>query len=652
MNGVGITLVNAVSDYFSVTSIRDGYQYSMEFSKGKKVKDFKKEKQKIYKHLNHGTIVSFRPDPDIIKEFAMIDINTLKENLELRSYSNAGLKINLTYGKEKTTYHNPEGIIDYMKVLNKNPISDFYKYSATSDKGDEFEVVFSYSQNSDEVIKSFVNGIATSKGTHETGFKMGLTNAFNKFINDDKLLPKNMKSGDITGEDIRSGLICIINTRVQEALYSGQTKDELSNSDIQGFMTTLTNKEVTAYIGGNKTQFKQIANRIIQFSKGRISANKYKDKISKVDSGSLNMSMSTKFTDCNSNKVEERELLIVEGDSASASVRGGRNPETQAMYSLRGKILNVYGKSNATILANKELSELTKIIFNTNDLRNIDFTKSNFSKIIFLSDSDQDGFHINSLLAEFFFEKFRGLYDLGYVYVSLPPRYRFSEGKDKFVYIQNEKELIDFQYSKISKNISIESNNLKLKNLIKIKQSYETKFNNIKNAYSISSELINKLAYPLLVEDIEEIISEMNGLKIDSNDNIVGFYNGYWHDVNIDMLLDSIETQLEPIYKNNELISFKDIKENEIYEGYLIDLYEYINSKFKFEFDYFKGLGESDASELKETTLNVNNRNLIQLKLGDIEKAMDVSKDFYGSSDKDFEKRRQIMNEYFKNILK
>ena len=649
LNGVGATLVNAVSKYFSVMSIRDGYQYSMAFEKGVKVSEFKKEKQTSNLDLEHGTIISFIPDEEILKEFVNIDLEELTENLKLRSYANAGLKITFTSGKITEVYHNPDGIKAYMRLLNPNPISQIYQYSATSDKGDQFEVVFAYSQNSNEVIKSFVNGISTSKGVHETGFKMGLTNAMTKFIRDSNLLPKKMLINEVSGDDIRSGLVCIINTRVVEALYSGQTKDELSNSDIQGFMTTLTNKSVTGYILENDKEFKLIANRIIQFAKGRISANNYKDKISKVDSGSLNLTMSNKFTDCNSNKIEERELLIVEGDSAATSVRGGRDPETQAMYSLRGKILNVYGKGNATIMANKEISELCNIIFGTNDMRNINYDKCNFGKIICLADADDDGAHINSLLGELFFEKFRPLIERGVIYVALPPKYRFSEGKDKFSYIQNDTEMVDFQYKKISKTVTITESKLKLKELIRIKDSFMTAFGSIRNAFSISKDLIS-IFFSQEEEFIEDDIERLDGLKVDENGYIKGLYDGYWHDVDMYMLIDRIEKELEPIYSvENGTVTFKVSGSDEEYTTHLIDFYDFLDSEFKFEFDYFKGLGESDASELKETTLDANNRTLIKLDIEDVENAKNVSRDFYGTSDKDRERRRSIMNEYFAN---
>lgn len=649
MNGIGTKAVNALSDYFRVISIRDGYEYSIEFSKGVKTQEFKKTKQtKKYKHIKHGSVFIFRPDPEILDEYAVFNAESIRQNILERSYSSKGLRLTYVNGKKTEVFFKENGIHDYIREINTNPITDFYSYEHTDKDGNEYEVVYSYGETDTDDIRTFVNGITIPKGVHITGFKTGLTNAMNKFIKTEKLLPKTLKPGDVGGEDIRSGLFAVINVKVQNAEFSGQVKDDLTNIEILGAMSSLTNESIYSDLKSDPKRFKEIANRIIQFAKGRIRANKYKAAITKVNNNAFGLTFSTKFTDCLESEPSKRELFIAEGESAGTSIKDGRDPNYQAVYALRGKILNTFNTGDSKILGNLELNELTKVLFGTNDLKNINYDNVQYGKIIFTTDSDDDGLHIASLLSLFFFEKFPKLFNMGVVFVAMPPKYSFSEG-GKFTYLKNDKELSDFEYSKVSTQITIDSGQ-ELSYLMSIKENYMEKFNIIKNKYAMAEDIISGLNIPELygnVSTADELIAQLDGLEINDMDNIIGIYNGIWHDINIDLLLSDIE-QLDAIYNDGTIVKFTDTKKKETYEASLKEFFDYINSTFNFKYNYFKGLGEADPSELGETTLLPENRQLIQLGMSKTEETYAINKGLFGSGDTDRDSRREMIVDYFK----
>ena len=393
-NGVGASVVNALSSYMKIASFRDGYEYSIVFKDGGKIdKKFSKKKSKKPKGYS-GTLIEFQPDPTILEEYAEFDTEEIRENIIERTYSNANLKVVYNDGKSKITYHNPNGIHDYMDKLVDKPFSDKYYFSKEID-GNFIEVSLCYDNSSNENIYSFVNGLRTKSGTHETGLKTGLTTVFKKFITDHNLINKSMSIDDISGEDIRSGLTAIINTRLKTPTYRSQTKDDLSNPEITGWMTRIINSEFKPMMEKNEKDFKNISKRIVQFSKSRISASKFKDKIVNVSNNNAGLQFSHKFSDCVSNDPSQTELFIVEGDSAKGSVIEGRIAEFQAVMPLRGKPLNSHDKKTVSLLTNEEYEALIKIIFGTTDIPKISVDDVRYNKIIIMCDSDEDGGNVD-----------------------------------------------------------------------------------------------------------------------------------------------------------------------------------------------------------------------------------------------------------------
>lgn len=393
-NGVGVKAVNALSQLLHVTSYIDGYQYSMEFSKGETIGELSKTKLKK-NPKKHGSEIIFSPDEELLQECAFFNNNILKlikEDIKVRSYINPGLKIEFQLDdNEVETFYHPDGLREWLDNLNAKPMNDPVEITHKDKDGNTYDIIFNFANESDENIYSFVNGIKTDRGTHETGFKTGITSAFTDYIKNSGILTKKLETLQISGEDVRSGLYAIISLKHTNAQYTGQTKSELSNKEVRTIVQKITNEGIKEWIQINSDTAKKIANRIIMFAKGRKEANNIKDKIIKINSSSTGLAFPAKFTDCSSKNIKDRELILIEGISAAGSTRVARNPETQAIYPCRGKGLNTYGVPHSKILNNQEFKDIIKILFGNTDMSNVDYDSMRYGKIILLSDADDDG---------------------------------------------------------------------------------------------------------------------------------------------------------------------------------------------------------------------------------------------------------------------
>ena len=647
LNGVGCTVVNSLSSFFKVTSIRDDFQYSLEFSKGRKTSDFKKEKiSDKFKGIKHGTIIEFIPDPEVITQGRdKIPVEKLKENIDIRSYTNAGLVLKFKKDNNKEIkYYQKDGILAYFNKLKSKPLTTPYKFEGKDDNGNEYEVAFAYFSESDDTIKSFVNGIALSKGVHETGYRTGFNQSMKAFMADPKLklIPKGLKLKDIKSEDIGSGLYTIINLKMTDTPeFTGQTKDELSNEEIGNFIKQLSLSKINEIVYANEKTFTSISKRIMEFAKGRIKANKFKENIIKTDSTNLSLKLSSKYSPCWGEDYKKNELFIIEGDSAGGATKSGRFSEFQAVYALKGKPLNVEDLDDAKVLANTELSELLTIIFGTNNIKsikNFDYNKMKFGKIILLTDADDDGYHIESL-ALTFFNKYTELIQKGFVYLALPPKYRYQE-KGKFIYLNNDKALHDFEYNKMKETLKIVGDDGKvLRGLLDSKDNYVTYFEQLCN----SQMMLSKEVLSDLTKDIN--IFENGEFNTSDEVNYHGIYKGTWNDFNIEDIEAGIG-YLDSILKDNSYMSVDIIYKKETYKGLsIIELFDFIDTNFKFKYGYFKGLGESNGDELRETTLDPDKRSLIKVEMKDIEKSKELSSSLF--SKKKTDERKDIMRNYF-----
>jgi DNA gyrase subunit B len=380
-----------------------------------------------------GTTVTFYPDATIFEE---IDFRsqTVIERLQIMAFLNKGLEIRFTderTGREmKETFKYSGGIVDYVRHLNASKESLFRKvgYFEAAEETQEVEIAFQWNTGFYESIHSFANGISTTEGgMHEEGFRKALTNAVNKYAKKRGLLKD--KDENLLGEDIREGLTCIISVRLAEPQFEGQTKGKLGNVSMRSLVERATNDKLVEWLEENPKEAGQIVQKSVSAARARMAARSARD-LTRRKSALDGAGLPGKLVDCSSRDPRESELFIVEGNSAGGSAKDARDPRSQAILPIRGKILNVEKARTDKILKNTEIQALIAAIGAGVD-NEFDVSKIRYDKIILLADADVDGSHIRTLLLTFFFRQMTSLVTEGHIYVAQPPLYSTLVGKEK-----------------------------------------------------------------------------------------------------------------------------------------------------------------------------------------------------------------------------
>ena len=440
LHGVGVSVVNALSKRLIVEVDRDGKRHRMEFTNG----GVPKGKLKVVGDAPRGrtgTTITFWPDETI---FDSVDFSarTILERLQMMAFLNKGLEIRFAderpgHDTPPTTFKYTNGIIDFVKHVNKTKEALFSKvgYFEGAEEGQEVEIAFQWNTgyNADG-IHSFANGINTVEGgMHEEGFKTALTSVINKYARAKNLLKE--KADNLAGEDIREGLTAIISVRLRDPQFEGQTKAKLGNTSIRSLVTRVTNEKLGDWLEENPTEANKISKKAIAASQARIAARKARDVIRSktlLDGAG----MPDKLKDCTSKSREERELFIVEGDSAGGPAVTARNPATQAILPIRGKILNVERARLDRMLKSEAIQTLISAI-GAGVGEEFDVEKRRYDKVIALCDADVDGQHIRTLLLTFFFRQMKELVERGHVYIAQPPLYSTEVGREK-IYLKDD----------------------------------------------------------------------------------------------------------------------------------------------------------------------------------------------------------------------
>ncbi len=447
LHGVGISCVNALSKKLVIRIKRDGKIYEQEYSRGNA-----KTKLKVIGKCDKkdtGTEVFFSPDEEIFS-VTEYDYRVLETRLREIAFLNAGLKITLIDERKdkKETFHYEGGLIEFVKWVNKTkdvlhkPI-----YFKREDKDTILEVAIQYNTGYQENLFGFVNTINTVEGgTHVSGFKTALTRVINDYVKKKNLL----KGGSLTGDDVREGLTAIINIKIPNPQFEGQTKTKLGNSEVKGFVDSITTTVLSEYFEENPNIAKKIVSKVIESAKARIAAKKARDLVRRKNAFSVG-GLPGKLSDCSKKKREETELYIVEGESAGGSAKQARNKETQAILPLKGKILNIEKANQAKALSSEEISNLITAI-GTGVGESFDLNKLRYGKIIIMTDADVDGEHIKTLLLTFFFRFMPQLIEEGKVFIALPPLYKIRKKKDYYVYSDEE---LKKELEKIGGNVTV-----------------------------------------------------------------------------------------------------------------------------------------------------------------------------------------------------
>ncbi|PIO08465.1 DNA topoisomerase (ATP-hydrolyzing) subunit B [Candidatus Pacearchaeota archaeon CG10_big_fil_rev_8_21_14_0_10_34_12] len=440
LHGVGISVVNALSKKLVIEIKRDGKIHHQEFSRG-----VPKTKLKVIGKVDKedmGTKVTFWPDEEIFST-VVFDYGFLETRLREVAFLNAGLRINLNddVKDKKEEFFYSGGLIEFIKWINKSKeILHKPIYFKREIKDTLIEVVIQYNNSYRESIFGFVNTINTVEGgTHVSGLRTALTRVINDYAKKSGGLKngKNGKGESLTGDDVREGLTVILNLKIPEPQFEGQTKTKLGNSEVKGFVDSIVTQALSEFFEENPSIAKKIISKILDAAKARLAAKRAKELVRRKNAFSFG-GLPGKLADCSRKKSEDTEIYIVEGDSAGGSAKQARNKEIQAILPLRGKILNVEKASPSKILSVEHIADLITAI-GTGVGEQFDIGKLRYNKIVIMADADVDGEHIKTLLLTFFFRFMPKLIENGNIFVALPPLYRLRKGqKDIYVYTDEE----------------------------------------------------------------------------------------------------------------------------------------------------------------------------------------------------------------------
>jgi len=440
LHGVGVSVVNALSEWLEVEVRKEGNVYYQKYHRGKPEEDVKIIGS--CEANEHGTTVRFKADGDIF-ETLVYNYFTLSNRLKELAYLNRGLTITLSdlrkEEKKKETYKFDGGILDFLDEIVKEEATIIDKPFYVSSEQDNVgvDVTFTYTTSQNEVIYSFVNNINTHEGgTHVQGFRTALTKVINDVGKAQGLLKD--KDGKLMGNDIREGVVAIVSTKIPQPQFEGQTKGKLGNSEVSGIVNSIVSSSLKIFLEDNPAITKIVVEKILNSKKAREAAQKARELVlrkSVLEVGSL----PGKLADCTSKKAEECEIFIVEGDSAGGSAKQGRDRYNQAILPLRGKIINV---EKAGLHKSLESSEIRAMVtaFGTSIGDTFDISKLRYGKIILMTDADVDGAHIRTLILTFLYRYMRELINEGNIYIACPPLYKVSSGK-QIVYAYNDLEL-------------------------------------------------------------------------------------------------------------------------------------------------------------------------------------------------------------------
>lgn len=432
LHGVGVSVVNALSSKLILEIDRNGSHHVMEFGDGGKPKTKLEVTGKAPRNRT-GTTVAFWPDPTIFEE---IDFRgqTVKERIQMYAFLNAGLRIDFKdhreEHKEEVTFQYKGGIRDFVVHLNHAKESLFKKvaYFEGQEEDRQVEVALQWNTGYYEGIHSYVNGISTPEGgMHEEGFRKAVTNVVNKYARNRNLLKE--KEDNLLGEDVREGLTCIISVKLPEPQFEGQTKTKLGSVVMRSLVERMTNERLMEWLEEHPTEGRQIIQKGLQAARARVAARQARD-LTRRKSALEGAGLPGKLRDCASRQARETELFIVEGDSAGGSAVQARNPQTQAILPIRGKILNVERARVDKMLKNTEVQALIAAI-GAGIGEEFDVSKIRYGKVCILADADVDGAHIRTLLLTLFYRQMRPLVEQGHVYICQPPLYSTLVGKEK-----------------------------------------------------------------------------------------------------------------------------------------------------------------------------------------------------------------------------
>lgn len=651
LHGVGVSVVNALSIKFIVTIYKNGKIHRQEFSKGVPTTDL----EIIGETKKTGTTVEFIPDSEIF-ETTDFNFDTLSTRFKELAYLNSKITINFKdnrVGKHES-YHFEGGLESFVNDLNKaNPVCKALSFSDFSEDV-VVDVALMYNESYSENVLSFVNNIHTPDGgTHEAGFRAGLTRAITNYISSNASARE--KDTKISGEDVREGLIAIVSVKVPEPQFEGQTKGKLGSSYVKPIVQKITFDTLCKFFEENPIEAKAIMNKALLAARGREAAKRARDLTRKKENFSVG-TLPGKLADCQSKEAEICELYLVEGDSAGGSAKQGRNRVFQAILPLRGKILNVEKAGLEKILKSEEIKNMITAL-GCGIGNEFDEEKLRYHKIIIMTDADVDGSHIQTLLLTFFFRFLNPVIKNGYIYLAQPPLYRYKKGK-KEIYLKDEKALNEFLIENGIENISFEGvgNNdlIEFLKIVAVYRSYlkelEKRFNILKALrFLIENDGIIGKSYDEIFKLISEEITKNGHNILNSNikDDEIRIYAQTTDGLQELVINDKLFSN--PLFSSSIEI-YKKIKDYDINLGKdILEILDDVekNAKKGAYIQRYKGLGEMNPEQLWETTMDPENRRLIKISVDDAQSASETFNLFMGD---EVEPRRNYIEEHAKDV--
>ncbi|WP_236578218.1 DNA topoisomerase (ATP-hydrolyzing) subunit B [Thermotomaculum hydrothermale] len=672
LHGVGVSVVNALSEYLKLEIKRDGKLYRQEYSRGEPITSL----EVVGKAKGTGTKITFRPDPDIFTNIEF-EFDILAQRLRELSFLNKGLLIELKDERsgQSKSFHYSGGIRSFVEHLNrtKNVINKKVIYFEVPKNQTIVEIAMQWNDGYSENIYCFTNNIKNKDGgTHLEGFRTALTRCINKYLNQNNF-PK-AKNIRLSGDDVREGLTAVISVKHPDPKFSSQTKDKLISSEVKSIVDSVVYEYLMDYFDKNPSVAKAVIQKAIDAARAREAARKARELTRRK--GALDSSnLPGKLADCQEKDPARAELFLVEGDSAGGSAKQGRDRKTQAILPLKGKILNVEKARFDKILSSEEIKLIISALGTGIGKEEFDISKIRYHKIIIMTDADVDGAHIRTLLLTFFFRQMKEVVEKGYLYIAQPPLYKVKSGK-KETYLKDEDQLNEFlvenffdKYSiriegeervRKSKWIDIIKNAKKMRYFLQklFKRGYRENLilflleNEVRNGdYFKDSANIHKLK-----EMLEENLFNVSEVGFDEDGEsyyvVVSIDNVAFSGNRIDQKLVSLPEYIVLLnlyrhlsnYFNKEIRIIRDNEEVDSVNN-LFDFVDTVDSLSKkgITIQRYKGLGEMNPEQLWETTLNPDTRTLLRVTIDDAVEADEVFSRLMGDQ---VEPRRKFIEEY------
>jgi len=654
LHGVGVSVVNALSSSLKMTIHRENEIHYQEFSKGK----FDKPLEVIGTTKKTGTTIEFIPDNTIF-EVSEYSFDTLAKRFKEVAYLNPIITIVLEDKREngkKEVYHFEGGIKQFVEDTNKSKaITDSLSFSAR-EEGVEVDIALMYNDTYVGNTKSFVNNINTMDGgTHEAGFKDGLTRSIRKYLKENA--NTRDKDAKLDGNDVREGLVAVVSVRVPEPQFEGQTKGKLGSSYVKPICQKLTFEALNKYFEENPVQAKLVMEKALMAARGREAAKKARELTRKTDTMSVG-TLPGKLANCQTKDPEIAELYLVEGDSAGGSAKQGRDRVYQAILPLKGKILNVEKARLDKILKSEEIKNMITAMgcgigedFNEEKVR--------YHKVIIMTDADVDGSHIQTLLLTFFFRFLRPIIDKGYLYIAQPPLYLYRKGKNE-TYLKDNNALSNFLIENGLGNFEFQGmGHNDLVEMFKIVSAYRGMLENLEKRYSlvevikyiIENDQLVGLSNDALFEAVEKYLTTSGYNILSKNVNEEAIHLFVQTNEGLEELIIDDELFASPYFAEATYLYKKILdRDTSIFENrdmiqYLEEIEE--SAKKGAYIQRYKGLGEMNPEQLWETTMIPENRRLLKVTVDDAEIASETFTLFMGD---EVEPRRKYIEDHAKDV--